>query len=154
MKGGASLPLLVFLAVVLAASALAAGWLEGNVWGGELILVVAVGFGFAAGTSLARFWRGGVTEALGGSGGAYLLFLAGVLFTAAEAYAVGQALAEGAPPLAAALALPPLVVAGYGLLRCARLADGLHGSGPGGNFAAEQGRRSDGGERTSPGSEA
>lgn len=107
--------LLLALAALLAAAAGVAGRYRETVWMGVLLLTVAVAFGMAAGLALRLFWRGGFSEAVTGAGGRYVLFLGGVWFTAAEAYAFGVALDRGAPALAAAFLVPPVAVAGVAL---------------------------------------
>lgn len=107
--------LLVSLAVLLAAAAGFAGRYRETVWTGVLLLTVAVAFGMAAGLALRLFWRGPFREAVTGAGGRYVLFLGGVLFTAAEAYAFGVALDQGAPAVTAAFLVPPVAVAALAL---------------------------------------
>ena len=107
--------LLVTLAVALAAASGFAGRFRGTLWLGIVLVCVAVGFGMVAGLALRVFWSGEMSEALTGAGGRYLLFLGGVLFTAAEAYAFGVALEQGAPAAAAAFLVPPVAVAAVAL---------------------------------------
>lgn len=107
--------LLVAMAVLVAATAGFAGRFRETVWTGVLLLCVAVAFGMVAGLALRLFWRGSVREALTGAGGRYLLFLGGVLFTCAEAYAFGVALDQGAPVVTAAFLVPPVAVAAFAL---------------------------------------
>lgn len=107
----ASPGLVVALAAALATAAGLAGRFRDTVWLGILLLSVAVAFGMAAGLALRLFWRGSVGDALTGAGGRYLIFLGGVLFTAAEAYAFGVALEQGAPAVTAAFLVPPVAVA-------------------------------------------
>lgn len=111
---------LVVLAVALAVASAAAGRYRDTVWTGILMLSAGTAFGIAAGLALRLYWRGRVREALAGAGGLYLLFLGGVLFTAAEAYAFGVALDRGAPVAAAAFLVPPVAVAGFALRSAAR----------------------------------
>lgn len=107
--------LLVLLAGALPVSSGLAGRFRGTLWLGILLVCVAVAFGMVAGLGLRLFWRGSAGEALSGAGGRYLLFLAGVLFTAAEAYAFGVALEQGAPAVTAAFLVPPVAVAALAL---------------------------------------
>lgn len=107
--------LLVVTAIVLAGAAGFAGRFRETVWMGVLLVCTGVGFGMVAGLALRIFCRGPWSEALTGAGGRYLIFLGGVLFTAAEAYAFGVALAQGAPPVTAAFLVPPVAVAGLAL---------------------------------------
>lgn len=111
--------LAVLLAVgqgVAAGLALPVFWREGEVpegsprppWrresgaGGGPAVPAASGGGSREGPPLARI--------LMGVGGRYAAFLASVAFAAVEAHAVGVGLGGGAPPVAATLLLPPLVV--------------------------------------------
>lgn len=116
--GGVPAPGPLPLSVLAAALSLASGFAgryRDTVWTGVLIVTLGVAFGVAAGLALRVFWRGSFREALVGAGGRYLLFLGGVLFTAAEAYAFGVALERGAPAVAAAFLVPPVAVAGLAL---------------------------------------
>lgn len=106
---------LSLLAVVLAAASGFAGRFRDVLWTGVLMVSAGVAFGVAAGLALRVFWRGSFREALSGAGGPYLVFLGGVLFTAAEAYAFGVALDRGAPVVAAAFLVPPVAVAAVAL---------------------------------------
>lgn len=107
--------LLIVLAAGLATAAGFAGRFRGTVWTGILLVCMAVAFGMVAGLALRVFWRGGLRDAITGAGGRYLLFLGGVLFTAAEAYAYGVALEQGAPAVAAAFLVPPVAIAALAL---------------------------------------
>lgn len=107
--------LLVALAALLAAAAGVAGRYRETVWMGILLLSVAVAFGMAAGLALRLFWRGTFSEEITGAGGRYVLFLGGVWFTAAEAYAFGVALDQGAPVVTAAFLVPPVAVTALAL---------------------------------------
>lgn len=116
-RGGRTPPpgLLILLALFLAVAAGLAGRFRDTVWLGILLVCVAVAFGTVAGLTLRVFWRGDFAEALTGAGGRYVLFLGGVVFTAAEAYAFGVALDRGAPPVTAAFLVPPVAIAAYAL---------------------------------------
>lgn len=107
--------LLVALSVALAAASGFAGRFRETVWVAILLVGTAVVFGMVAGLALRVFWSGGAAEALTGAGGRYLLFLAGVLFAAAQAYAFGVALEQGAPAAAAAFLVPPVAIAALAL---------------------------------------
>lgn len=107
--------LLIALAMALATAAGFAGRFRETVWLGILLVCVAVAFGMVAGLALRVFWRGGLDDAITGAGGRYLLFLGGVLFTAAEAYAYGVALEQGAPAATAAFLVPPVAIAALAL---------------------------------------
>lgn len=137
--GGRGLGPLLLLSAALVACALARGLTAGKLWLTQLLIVVALGQGVAAGLALPRFWgaRGatgrpgaagtagagmdGSEEAaalfrrLGGPGGRFLLFLVSVAFAAVEGHAVGAGLAAGAPPGALALLLPPLAIGALAL---------------------------------------
>lgn len=106
---------LSLLATVLAVASGFAGRCRDTLWTGILMVSVGVAFGVAAGLALRVFWRGSLREELSGAGGRYLVFLGGVLFTTAEAYAFGVALDRGAPAAAAAFLVPPVAVAAAAL---------------------------------------
>lgn len=107
-------PVLVLTAAALAAAALAAGRLHGNVWGGILLLVAAAAFGFATGLAYPAH-RQASAHPVAGRAGALLLFGGAVLFTAAQAYAVGRAVAEGGPLAGAVLLALPAGIALFAL---------------------------------------
>lgn len=130
-------PLLV-LSAALVACALAAGLRSGSGWLTELLVLVAVAQGLAAGLALPHFWLAGVVPEGGrgprppwrarrgagpdptgapplvrilmGVGGRYAAFLASVAFAAVEAHAVGAGLGSGAPLVALTLLAPPVIV--------------------------------------------
>ena len=107
--------LLIVLAAGLATAAGFAGRFRGALWLAILLVCTAVGFGMVAGLALRVFWRGGLEDALTGAGGRYLVFVAMVLFAAAEAYALGDALEQGAPAAAAIFLVPPVAIAALAL---------------------------------------
>lgn len=111
-----SVGLLVPASAALVAVALAAGLEPGRWWLVALLILAAMTQGTLAGAALRRFWRGSVKDEIFGAGGRYVGFLAAVLFSAVEAYAVGDAIAgKGAPRAAVALLLPPVVLAAAAL---------------------------------------
>lgn len=119
-------PLHIFTAALLCLSAWLAGRRPGSLWAGELLLVSGVAYGAVAARGVGRVWpaaargsRRGLDELLGGRTGYALLYVGGVLFAGAEAYAAGLAFDEGAPVLALALLFPPVAMAGYALRRAA-----------------------------------
>ena len=90
--------LLVPVSAALVAVALAAGLEPGHWWLVALLVLAAMAQGTLAGAAFRRFWRGPAREEIFGAGGRYVGFLAAVLFSAVEAYAVGDAIAgKGAP---------------------------------------------------------
>lgn len=97
------------------AVAFSAGLFPERVWIVQAALVVAMGQGIVAGTALPSFWRGPPSDEIFGAGGRYLGFLAAVAFSGVEAYAVGRALAAGAPGGVWLLLVPPLLVAAVAL---------------------------------------
>lgn len=131
--------LLVPASAALVAVALAAGLEPGRWWLVALLILVAMAQGTLAGTALRRFWRGTAQEEIFGAGGRYVGFLAAVLFSAVEAYAVGDAIAgKGAPRAAVALLLPPVLLAAAALrsaVKARREADRTGPSGPAGATA-------------------
>ena len=114
MSAGPGVLLLASLAVVLPGVALGAGLAAGAPWLVHLALGLCVGFGFLAGMLFPRF------RAVEGGMVPFSLFLAAVVFAVVEAYAVGTGIARGAPPMAAALLLPPVAIAGGSLWVAAR----------------------------------
>lgn len=106
---------LVPASALLVALALAAGLYPDRLWLVELTLAMAVGQGVLAGLSLPRFWEGPFGRAVFGAGGRYLGFLAAVVFSAVEAYAVGHGMSQGAPRSASLMLLPPVLVAALAL---------------------------------------
>ena len=125
------MPILVLTSAFLVACALAVGLSQGLQWlvGGMIMLAVVVGV--SGGIVLVRVWplvksKSGLEPELaavyrlGGPAGLVLLFLALVVFSAIEAYAVGSGVAEGAPPASMVLVGMPVILAGV-VLRGAAL---------------------------------
>lgn len=128
--------LLVPASAALVAVALAAGLEPGHWWLVALLILVAMAQGTLAGTALRRFWRGTAQEEIFGAGGRYVGFLAAVLFSAVEAYAVGDAIAgKGAPKAAVALLLPPVLLAAAALRSAVKARREAERGGPAGATA-------------------
>ena len=90
----------------------------------ELALAAALGCGVLLGIGARRFWRGPVAEAVMGSGGRYVLFIALVAFAVVEAHAVGAALADGAPAASLVMLALPVVLAAVALASAVRASRG------------------------------
>lgn len=109
---------LLLSAAAFGAAAWLAGRRPGGLWTGELLILAGVTFGALAHAGARRHRPGpGLMAWLEGRAGHYLLFVGAAIFLAAESYAAGLALDAGAPVVALAMLLPPVVVAGYGLRR-------------------------------------
>ncbi|MFQ5679366.1 MAG: hypothetical protein ACE5HP_07890 [Gemmatimonadota bacterium] len=134
------------LSAALVAASLADG-LTAAPWMTELLILVAVAQGIAAGLVLPRFW-GSASERpppeaagdrpprptgaaplpapelvgrLTGAGGRFLLFLLCVGFGAVESHAVGTGLSRGAPPMTLSLLVPPVLIGAAALRAAIRL---------------------------------
>jgi hypothetical protein len=110
-----TLPLLVLLSAIQVTLWLAAGLWSGIPWVTEVALAMTTVQGVAAGLVLPRFWHEKPSRAIFGAGGRFVGFELAVVFSAAEAHAVGTGFGTGAPFLGALMLAPPVVLAAFAL---------------------------------------